>query len=148
MSEKYLIQISILSTKEWEIRKSKGTFVMSIFKVDCWWLYFFRSLTRWDPKIEVCRKYFLDKNSKKQPLCLCPDSSYSITVSNSMFYFRSSSWFSWWYASARLELFPYGPTRNEKDQEGQSNTRFVHHNVTKSFIKSCVNFFMLHEWRA
>ena len=31
------------------------------------------------PKIEICLKYFLDKNAQKQPLCPCLLDSYSTT---------------------------------------------------------------------
>ena len=44
---------------------------MSILKVDfAWWQYFFQNSYSLVSKIENCLKYFLDKNSQKQPLWL------------------------------------------------------------------------------
>ena len=51
--------------------EKKGTFVMSILNIDylvaTYIFSFFNSLV---PKIDICLKYFLDKNSQKQPLCV------------------------------------------------------------------------------
>ena len=79
LSEKYLIQISILGTKQKQIRKSKGTFAMSILKVDFFMAIFFLifivsllklrfvSNTFWTKicKIvhcQLCNIYFLSKS--------------------------------------------------------------------------------------
>ena len=43
---------------------------MSILKVDITIVsLFFVIYYAWVPKIEICLKYFLDKNSQKQPFC-------------------------------------------------------------------------------
>ena len=69
LSEKYLIQIWILGTKELEIRNSKDTFVVSILKVDYFVAICFQISYSLVPRIGICLKYFLDKNLKRQPLC-------------------------------------------------------------------------------
>ena len=43
---------------------------MSLLKVVYWVLLVFLICELKVPKIEICLKYFLDKNSPKQPLCL------------------------------------------------------------------------------
>ena len=66
--KKYLIQISVLGTNKLKILQIKRIFVTSILKSDitivplCF-LMFYLLVT----KIEICLKYFLDKNPKKQP---------------------------------------------------------------------------------
>ena len=60
LSEKYLRQISILGTKEWEIRKTKGIFVMSILKVFYMVAIFFQVSYSLVPKIEICLKKIVD----------------------------------------------------------------------------------------
>jgi hypothetical protein len=56
--------------REKKIWKSKGTFVMSIFKVIYLEPLFFQISYLLLPRIEICLKYFLDKNPQKQPLCV------------------------------------------------------------------------------
>ena len=70
LSKMYLRQISFLGTNENKIWKNNSTLVMSILKVDklIMPLFFLISYSL-VPKIEICLKYFMDKNSKKQPLC-------------------------------------------------------------------------------
>ena len=43
---------------------------MSLLKVVYWVLLVFLICVLKVPKIEICLKYFLDKNPTKQPLCL------------------------------------------------------------------------------
>ena len=69
LSENYLRQISILGTKEWEIRKTKATFVISILKVFYMVTIFFQVSYSLVPKIDIFLKWYLDKNSQKKPLC-------------------------------------------------------------------------------
>ena len=75
-SQKYLIQISFVGTKEWKINKI--TIVLSTFKIDIVPLFFliFYSLA---PKIEICLNSFLDKNPPKQPLCGAAQVSQQLT---------------------------------------------------------------------
>ena len=69
LTKKYLSQISILGTNQYKNSKIKGTFVKSILKVNARLVtllfLIFYSLV---PKIEIYLKYFLEKNSQKQPL--------------------------------------------------------------------------------
>ena len=66
LSKKYLRQIFILGTNSEKIIKSKGSFVISILKVDItlmhWFFLIFQLLVS---KIKIFFKYFLDKNSPK-----------------------------------------------------------------------------------
>ena len=57
-----------VSLEKFEIWKSKGTFVMSIIKIDYLVTIFFQISYSLVPKIDICLKYLLDKNSLKQPL--------------------------------------------------------------------------------
>jgi hypothetical protein len=65
-------QISILRTIEKEIKKNKGSIFMSTFKIGITEVpLFFQILYLLLPKIEISRRYFLAKNSPKQPLWHC-----------------------------------------------------------------------------
>ena len=72
LSEKYLIQISIWVTKEYEIRKVKVLLLCQFWKLTNLCIFFQKSYSL-APKIEVCLKYFLHKNSHKQPLWIWKD---------------------------------------------------------------------------
>ena len=67
LSKKYLRQISILGTNNSEIWK-KGTqfttFKIDMIKVTLFFQIFYSLVS----KIDICLKYFSDKNSQKQPL--------------------------------------------------------------------------------
>ena len=60
-------------THHWERnKKNKGSILMSIFKVGITEVpLFFQILYLLLPKIEICRRYFLAKNSPKQPFWHC-----------------------------------------------------------------------------
>ena len=64
--KKYLRQISISSTNKYKLRKIKGTFVISTFKIVYMVPLVFLIFYFLVPKIECYQKYFLDKNPKKQ----------------------------------------------------------------------------------
>ena len=70
LSKKYLRQISILGTKEYKIRENKGTFILSILKVVITRVpLFFPILHSLVPTIEICLRWFMDKNCPKRPKC-------------------------------------------------------------------------------
>ena len=64
--KKYLRQISILGTNKYKLRKTKGNFVISTFKVDYTVPLLFLIFNLLVPKIEFSLKYFLDKNPQNQ----------------------------------------------------------------------------------
>ena len=71
LSEKYLRQISILGTNEWETRKNKGTSALSNFKSVTTRVSEFLNIFYFlVPEIEICLKYFLDKIFSLKPLCI------------------------------------------------------------------------------
>ena len=70
LSINHLRQITIVGTKEYKIGKNEGTLVITTFKIDRMKVpLFFLILYSLVSKIEICLKYFLDKNFQKQPLC-------------------------------------------------------------------------------
>ena len=62
------IDLNFSNINKYKIRKAKGTFVLSNFKVNSLVLLVFLILYSLVPKIEICLQYFLDKNSQKQSL--------------------------------------------------------------------------------
>ena len=69
LSKKYLRQISIFGTNKYKIRKLMALLLYQLLKlttkVPLLFQIFIYSLV---PNIEICLKYFMDKNSQKQPL--------------------------------------------------------------------------------
>ena len=51
-----------------KIWNDNGTFVLSILKVAYWVHYFIQISYTLVPKVQICVKYFLDKNLQQQPL--------------------------------------------------------------------------------
>ena len=67
---KYLRKVSILGPNNHKIRKTEGSketnYKIYITKVSL----LFQIFNLLVPKIEICLKYFSDKNSQKQPMCV------------------------------------------------------------------------------
>ena len=81
-SQKYLRQIQILGTSMQKILQNKDTQQITC-KIDITKVpLFFQIFSSFIPKIEICFKFLLDKNTQKQPLwvqlCRC---LYSMTLS-------------------------------------------------------------------